>query len=331
MSEMRKRMDHIIKEPLVSVCIPCYNHENFINDCLNSLMDQTYQNMELLICDDCSTDNSWDVIKKYLPELEERFVRVVTLKNEVNLGVAGTLNRLIAISRGTYVKSIASDDFLYPEYTEIMVRQMEKDHKLGVLFCNGIYVKEKSTYTKPLLLTPFFQEPVQIDQDNIENMLFENCFIFAPGVILRKDVYNECGLYNEEIEIEDWEYWLRIACSKKYKFNYIDEILVYYRKSENAMTSRIGAGAESRLLKMYRAEKKVIEIYAEKMEKEIGARRKIWHIIYGERAAYKLNFKNNIKEIENDYESFDEWRYLSFKDKVICKARHLLRFVSKFI
>lgn len=324
-------MDSKIREPLVSVCIPCYNHERFISDCLDSLMDQTYENIELLICDDCSQDASWDVIQKYIPKLEERFVRVVTLKNEVNRGVAGTLNRLLSVSRGVYIKSIASDDFLYPTYTEIMVRQLENDHEIGILFCNGVYVKEKSTYREPLRLTPFFLEPVQIDHDHMEKRLFDHCFIFAPGVILRKDVYNECGIYNEDIEIEDWEYWLRAACSKKFKFAYLDEILVYYRKSENAMTSRIGAGAESRLLKMYRAEKKVIEIYAKKMGKETGARRKIWHIIYGERAAYKFNFKNNLKEIENDYDSFEEWRYLPLKDKIICRTRHFFRFINKFI
>lgn len=327
----RFEMANKVEDALVSICIPCYNHEKFICDCLESLINQTYQNIELLICDDCSRDRSWEIIEEYEHKLRERFNHIVLLKNKVNKGVTGTLNRLVSRCAGTYIKTIASDDFLDPKYTEVMVRKMERDKKTGVLFCNGIYVKEESTYSNPISLTPFFKTPVQINNENIDKRLFESCFIFAPGVILRKEVYDECGLYNEEIEIEDWEYWLRIACSKKFKFAYVDEILVYYRKNENAMTSRVGTQAERRLMKMYNAEKKIIELYAGRMGSEVGAKRKIWHIIYGERVAYKFNFQNHLKTIKEDYDNFEEWEYLPSKDRMICKVRHFFRCMSKFI
>ena len=195
-------MSNQLEDALVSICIPCYNHENFICDCLDSLINQTYQNIELLICDDCSKDRSWEKIEEYEPKLRERFRQVVLLKSETNKGVSKTLNELISKCTGTYIKTIASDDFLDSKYTEIMVGKMKSDEKIGVLFCNGIYMKEESTYAAPVLLSPYFVNPVQISNRDMEQRLFENCFIFAPGVILKKEVNDECGLYNEDIEIE---------------------------------------------------------------------------------------------------------------------------------
>jgi len=323
-------MDNNRENVLVSICIPCYNHERFICDCFDSLICQTYENIELIICDDGSKDKSWEIIKDYESKLKERFSQIVLLEHEVNVGLPRTLNQLIPLCNGDYIKIIAGDDFLFPEYVEAMVNKLQNCKEIDVLFCNGISVKEESTYKNPLQRSIIYSKPVEIRED-IEKKLFDNCFIFAPSVILRKEVYNECGLYNEEIAIEDWEYWLRIACSKKFRFGYLDKILVYYRKNENSMSSFVGSQADKRRIRMYNAEKQVIELYKDKMGKKIGAKKKIWHIIYAERIAYKFALANSLRQAEEDYLHFCDWKYLSIKDRIICKFRHYLRGVSKYI
>lgn len=324
-------MNSMKDNSLVSICIPCYNHEKFVRDCLESLINQTYQNIELILYDDCSKDKSWDIIKDYEKKLKDRFSRLVLLRHERNLGLPGTLNQMIPLCNGQYIKIIASDDFLFPEYVELMVIKMQRNRDIDVLFCNGISVKEESTYNNPVHKSVIYHKPVQIDNEHIKERLYENCFIFAPSVILRKEVYNECGLYNEDVIFEDWEYWLRIACSKKFKFGYLDKILVYYRRNENSMSSLMGPEADRRRLRMYHSEKKIIDMYFDKMGEKIGAKKKIWHIIYSERIAYKFTLSDNIRQVEEDYNCFAEWKYVSVRDKVECKLRHCFRRVSKFI
>ena len=102
------------KQPFVSIIIPCYNHEDFLDDCLASILNQTYQNIEILICDDCSPDNSYEKILSYKEKLENKFNNVVILKNEVNCGVTKNVNRMLKLAKGEFVKTIASDDSMAP-------------------------------------------------------------------------------------------------------------------------------------------------------------------------------------------------------------------------
>lgn len=322
-------MSEYTKGPMISICIPCYNHEKFINDCFESLMNQTYQNIELIINDDGSKDNSWFIIKENEATLKEHFEKVIIRKSDKNLGLTKTLNKLIPLCNGKYVKLLASDDFLDSKYIELMVEYMEKNEDTGVLFCNGICVKEESSYNNPLPIKRFYTEPVRIDDNNVTLQLYNSSFILAPGAMVRKKVYDVCGVYDEKIGIEDWEFWLRVAVSEKFKFDYLDEVLVYYRKNDNSMSSPNGESADERRLKFYNAETQIIKKYAGYVEKEVAAKKMIGHIVYGERLAYKYKLVKNIKQTTEDYNKFSEWKYVPFKNKMICKMRHYLKFLNK--
>ena len=100
------------EKPLVSVVIPCYNHEKFVQDCIQSVIDQTYENIELIIIDDGSKDNSVKVIQ----ELADKYG--FTFIHRPNKGLSATLNEGIRLSKGKYFSAIASDDILFLEKIE---------------------------------------------------------------------------------------------------------------------------------------------------------------------------------------------------------------------
>ena len=136
----------MIKQPLVSIIIPCYNHEAFLDDCLGSILAQTYPNIELLICDDCSPDNSYEKIMSYREELEKRFNNVIILKNEINCGVTKNVNRMLKLAKGEFVKTLASDDCMAPDAISEMVHFLIENSQIDVVVSNGIKVSEEQRY-----------------------------------------------------------------------------------------------------------------------------------------------------------------------------------------
>ena len=122
---------------LVSIIIPCYNHSSYLKDTMEGLFSQDYKDIELLICDDCSPDNSYEILKEYEARLKEKFVRVEILRNEVNQGVTKTLNKLLAMAKGEYVKIIASDDILMSNAISAYMEHAMSDETIDIIICNG--------------------------------------------------------------------------------------------------------------------------------------------------------------------------------------------------
>lgn len=119
----------------VSVIIPVYNVEPYISECLASVVDQTYSDLEIIIVDDCSTDRSYDICQKFA----EKDPRILLLKNEKNSGVSFSRNQALEIATGKYIAMIDSDDWIEKNTVEIMVDAIEKS-KTDVCVCG--YIKE---------------------------------------------------------------------------------------------------------------------------------------------------------------------------------------------
>lgn len=227
-----------MEEALVSICTPCYNHEKYLEDYFESIIRQTYKRIELIIIDDRSTDDSVEVIKKYLPRLEERLERVFFKVNMQNLGVTKNCNEALKYAKGEYYKSLASDDILAQNAIEEMVKFLEENKDYNICMSNGYEVKDSyringsmngskiacSTNIKQWLESSKFYEG-----------LLEKNSIFAPGIMMRRDVFKKYGTYDESIYFEDYEYWLRVCRNEK--IGYIDKLLVYYRRSENSISN----------------------------------------------------------------------------------------------
>ena len=132
--------------PLVSIIVPCYNHQEFVGDCLESIIGQSYCNIEVLVVDDCSNDDSYEIIESFRERLEQRFETVYLKRNEKNIGLVKNLNRLVKQSNGKYIKIIASDDMLLPYAIEQMVLFAEERPNTNVFYSNAFYINRHHKY-----------------------------------------------------------------------------------------------------------------------------------------------------------------------------------------
>jgi len=206
-------------DPLVSIIIPCYNHEKYIEECILSIVNQTYKNIELIVIDDGSKDNSPVILER----LQKQYGFFLEIQS--NMGLSKTLNKAIRnYSHGKYIAGSGSDDFLALDRIEKQVRYIEA-HPEYVMVCGKVYgVDENSQVIEGFNIIDSVTDP---EKSLTFESLVESDPIPAMTVMLRKDVWLECGGYNENTIVEDLDMWLKVAY--RYKIGYMDDYFGYYR------------------------------------------------------------------------------------------------------
>lgn len=238
-------------KPLVSVLIPCYNHEQFLADCLESLLAQDYPHIELLICDDCSPDNSYAKILAYEDRLRNRFERVEILKNEVNCGVTKNVNRMLSLAKGQLVKTIASDDAMTPDAISRMVSYLTDHPDVDVAVANGVRVLEAEAYPDFTPQGRLYDTAPDFSPEGFFLRVARCNPISAPAAMVRMAVYEKFGMYDESVKIEDLEFWLRCLKDGQCRFGFLDADLLYYRINANSMSSAAGNAGLARRRKVF--------------------------------------------------------------------------------
>ena len=130
--------------PLVSVVVPCYNHEKYVKETIESIINQTYKNIELIVIDDGSKDNSVEAIKEMIPACEKRFPRF-EFRHRENKGLSATLNEMVDWAEGKYFTGCASDDIMLPSKISLLVEKLESsDDSYSVAFGDAIFIDDNS-------------------------------------------------------------------------------------------------------------------------------------------------------------------------------------------
>lgn len=216
--------------PLVTVVATCYNHAPFLSECLDSILAQTYKNLDIIITDDHSTDNSVQLIDAWI---EKNRVKCTFLKHDKNLGLCRTLNQVLACSRGQYISGLATDDVWFPDKIEKQVSILEKQpERVGVLYTDALVIEGNGS----VLETSFIrhhglrQRPPTGD---VFRALWQGNFIPAMTTMVRRSCYERVGGYDEDLYFEDWDMWLRIA--RQYEFWYEDTVSARYRVLASSM------------------------------------------------------------------------------------------------
>lgn len=217
-----------MNDKLVSVIVPSYNHEKYIKSTLKSIYTQTYANIELIILDDESPDNSVDVVYSIIDteKYKRRFNDITFLKNK-NQGLLNSLNQGFKLSKGDFVAQIASDDLFLPNHIEIAVRELSKDPKFGLFFSNPNIIDGNTITSKPLMKNPNYIKKITLNHTHLKELLFKN---FLPGstIVYKKEVFEKCG-YMDPLLINRGEISLHWKIATLYDFAFINECTGYYR------------------------------------------------------------------------------------------------------
>ena len=212
-------------QPLVSVVIPCYNHESFVQDSIQSVIDQTYQNIELIIIDDGSKDGSVEKIKEMIPACQERFVRF-EFRHRPNKGLSATLNEALEWCEGKYFSALASDDIVLKNKIDRQTKYMEENPKTTAVFGSANYIDENNNIKN---LDQLKQQEYSFDK-----IFLNDCQFYAPTQLMRKSTLDEVGGYDPDILVEDWYMWLRMA--EKGNVYCLSETFANYRIHSNNTT-----------------------------------------------------------------------------------------------
>ena len=201
----------------VSVIVTTFNRAHMVTEAIDSILNQTFEDFELIVVDNCSSDDTEEIIKAYTDE------RIRYFKHENGGVVAVNRNYGIGQAQGEYIAFCDDDDLWMPEKLEKQMLEFEKDNQLALVCTNGIIFDKNGE------LGEFFKTELPDSNFTLESLIWGNSVI-CSSVLVKKSVIDDVGLMDESPQIltgEDYELWLRVA--QKYRIKYIDLPLMKYR------------------------------------------------------------------------------------------------------
>jgi Glycosyl transferase family 2 len=195
--------------PLVSIVTPSYNQGDYIEETIQSVLDQDYPNLEYLVVDGGSSDNTIEILKKYEGRL--------TWLSEKDRGQADAINKGFHMAKGEIVAWLNSDDTYLPGAVHTSVRYLEAHPEVGMLYGEGYHIDADGE-----IIERYYTEPFDYQR------LSEVCFICQPTVFLRAEVIRTVGPLDVKLDYcMDYEYWMRIA--KRFRIGYLEKDLANSR------------------------------------------------------------------------------------------------------
>ena len=212
------------KSPLVSVICLSHNHADYVASSIQSVWDQTYEHVELIVVDDGSTDGSKEIIQEKLNETSTPFIDLPQ-----PIGNCGAFNKGFFSSKGDYVIDLAADDLLLPNRIETGLDTFaNKD--IGVEFCDVINIDPDGNE-----IGRHFENTYPLEGD-IYTELIQRYFISPPGMMIKREVLDELDGYDELLTYEDFDFWIR--SSRNHLYGYTDEALVKKTILKDSLSSK---------------------------------------------------------------------------------------------
>ena len=239
-------MNRESKKGLVSVIMPVFNREHYVGDALDSILAQTYTNIEIIVVNDGSTDGSLDVLEDY----RNRFSDKLLLINQKNQGQVVARNNGIAACSGEFIAFLDSDDLWLPEKLEKQIPLF--DDNIGLVYSAVYNVSDNGE----IIDITYCNERVR---GNAYDQMLTGNKMTGGTVVLSRVAVIEVGLFDQSLSAaENWDLWIRV--SKSFFLNYIDEPLVKYRKHDGNMSkdSKLMLSAIEQILNKHCARAKPI-------------------------------------------------------------------------
>jgi glycosyltransferase involved in cell wall biosynthesis len=229
--------------PLVSICIPTYNGEEYIEESIQSAISQTYPNLEIIVSDDASKDDTLAIIERF----KSKTKIPISIVHHNPQGIGANWNNCIIHSKGDYIKFLFQDDVLLPNCIETMMAMAIKYPDVGLIYSKRIFIYEKASAEIEKFIA--YYGPIHTHWDNIEVKqgvvsgsiyLKDKAFLNSPknkigeptNVLLKTECFETIGFFNETLQQAlDSDYWYRVM--RKYDIAFINEVLVKFRLHAN--------------------------------------------------------------------------------------------------
>ena len=214
----------------VSIIIPVYNAEQFLDECINSALNQTYNNIEIIAVNDGSTDNSKNILEKFNSKIK--------IIHKINGGTASALNAGIKEMNGEWFKWLSADDVLKRNCIDALIKetkQFGESAKNHIFYSNYEFIDEKSK-----IIGKYIKENYN-DLDNFDRnvILLDHFFGSGNTVLIHKSVFEKCGMFDEHIGYqEDYEFWLRCCLLFNVQLFFVSDTLAQYRIHTSQLTQK---------------------------------------------------------------------------------------------
>ena len=225
--------------PKVSVVMATYNCTEYISEAIDSVLSQTMKDFEIIIVDDGSTDNTPEILDKYLNNYKN-----IKYFYQENRGLAIARNHAIKESCGKYVAFLDADDMWFPNRLEVGVNILDNNPNVGLVHANDLMITENGEE----IIRKDKRNPILLSGYIAQNLLFRKIHIRGGTVLFRTICLEKVGVLDENltrIGVEDRDLWYRIL--REYKAQFVDETIAYYRIRQNSLSKNYQKMMEGRL------------------------------------------------------------------------------------
>lgn len=222
-----------MEKPLVSVICLCYNHARFVREAVESVLNQTYQHVQIVVVDDASPDNSVGEIQA----LKAKYPSIQLLLLSQNLGNCKAFNEGLKLASGEYIIDFATDDLMTPDRIEKQVKYFEtQDPAVGVVYTDAEYITENGEFIRNHFDHLFRKKLIsRIPEGDVYRDVLTTYFIPGPTMMIRKEVFAALNGYDESLTYEDFDFWVR--SSRIFHYAFINERTTKIRKLTSSMST----------------------------------------------------------------------------------------------
>lgn len=234
-------------QPLVSVICLCHNHKPFLEEAIESVLTQTYSNIELIVVDDASTDGCKDVLERLCQEHDLLYIDLPK-----NIGNCAAFNKGFSQARGKYIIDFATDDVMLPHRIEQQVRFFEmQEPNVGVVFSNAEIIDEDGNLLKlHYLIDDQGNVKDSVPEGDVYSEVLSRYFISPPTMMMRREVLNDLGGYDESLAYEDFDFWVRSA--RIYQYAFQPHCLTKVRRVKASLSTKLYEKGDRQLESTYR-------------------------------------------------------------------------------
>jgi hypothetical protein len=255
--------------PLVSICIPTYNRAEMLRQSLQSALDQTFTDFEVIISDNASQDATESVVRGYSDP------RIRYVRNAKNLGHRANMNQCLALSRGKYITILFDDDMMMPENVATKVQVLSRDSDLGFVYSKYHLVDGEGRITEYDTMRGHGRERTEDAHETREDILpamFNT--INAPTVVFQRACYQRLGGFTDKLKLVfDYEYWMRIAVY--YPVAFLATPLIKWRVHAGTLTNvHLGSDEVQKLKDVIAAKQLILREHGHVLSSDL--RKKIW-------------------------------------------------------